>query len=886
MKRAVYILFLLLSFQYIRAQDVHSFLDKVHDFNLNNPQEKIYLHLDKYSYTAGETIWFKAYATIGIENFLSKRSQIGYVELIDPSERLVASARISLMNGVGMGNLTLIDTLTEGSYRIRAYTQWMRNYDPAYFYDRTLQISNGRTDDVQTTSSLLRMEKQDRYSILLRTHNGIPLNKTRVNYEFMQDGIAVSSGRTTTDAQGSLVLDMDHKHQGALIKLRFENLANRMINKVIKPVDLESHNSVQLFPEGGKILGGTTNNIAVKAIDPKGFGIKAKVFLIAGRDTLSVIETNELGMGSAYVFIANDADNLSASALFDDGNSVVIAMPEVHTRGYSIVVRTQDKDRLLTQINMSDEHVDQRDLYFVLHHLGQVYFVSKQKALGNELVFAVEKAGLPTGIVTISILNSDLVPILERAVFNYASQNVLTLSATLNKPTYQVRDSVLVDVFAGHNVDSMRLSLLSASVVNLTKIKDEYQNAPNILTTLLLNSDLKGFVESPGFYFQDTHPRLHELDQLMLTQGWRNINWDRIGTSGTPEFEAEKGIKISGYTRKAARKVAEPHAAVQLISTQNFMDYLDTLSNAEGYFEFDNFLFPDSVKFLISARTEKGKSNVDIVFNTIERPATTANPNAPMEINDINRLFSDQIEQSKRYFAELEERGLMDKMIVIEEVVVHASTQKQVSEHSSNLNGPGNADQVLTEEDLTACSTLEMCLAGRLFGVMWIGGVPYNTRSRMPLQIVMDGMFIESDELSTVNVADIASVEVLRNLNYTTVYGMDGSNGLLILTSKIGKSAMKNYVPRGILTIQPQGIAVARDFYKPTYDVADAVKLARDLRTTIHWEPDIVTDIEGRANFKFFTSDEAGKYLMVLEGVDLNGRLGRALIEIDVKSNK
>src|SRR5690606_39337826 len=88
------------------------------------------------------------------------------------------------------------------------------------------------------------------------------------------------------------------------------------------------------------------------------------------------------------------------------------------------------------------------------------------------------------------------------------------------------------------------------------------------------------------------------------------------------------------------------------------------------------------------------------------------------------------------------------------------------------------------------------------------------------------------------NIQDIESVEVLRNANYTAIYGMNGGNGLIILTSKTGLSAMRNYVPRGILTIQPQGISLAKELYKLQYEANTELNLHRDLSTTIHWESD------------------------------------------------
>lgn len=883
MKRIILILGLFLCFHSIQAQNIEDFLEKVEEHHLQNPQEKIYLHLDKYAYTAGETIWFKAYTTIGIENLFSNWSNIGYVELIDPSQKVIKTEKIALVNGIGIGNLSLIDTLTEGSYRLRAYTQWMRNADPAYFYDHTLQISNGRSDDVITSSAVAPTNKGRRYTVKLQSLQGLPLSKTRVNYQLIRDGEVVDRGRESTDEQGLLHIDVNQKYADALIKLRFENQAKLPVNKVIKPISLSAQNSVTLLPEGGKLLHGVINNIAAKAINPQGLGVKAKVAIFSNSDTLAIIQTNALGMGSAFAFLGDSMGALSAKAFFEDGSETPVAVPEVHSSGYSLVVNTQMKNRILSQVNLSQEFENQEDIYFVAHHLGRIFFVSKQKANKKDLFFALQRELLPNGVITISILNSQLVPVVERAFFNYRAENRLPIALQMDKAQYGTREAVAADIRVGESSDSLRIAALSASVVNLSKIHEDYQTAPNILSSLLLSADIKGFIENPGYYFQNDTVNFQEIDQLMLTQAWRNIAWDKVGTASTPTFAPEKAIKISGYTKKLGRQSAEPNARVQLISTQNFMDYLDTVSNEDGYFEFEEVLFPDSVKFLISARTAKGKNNIDIIVNSIDPPGIGINPNAALEKNDINALFVDQIQQSKQHFAQMEAAGLMEKSILIEEVVVRASTKKKVSENSRNLNGPGNADQVITAEEMETCTTLEMCLTGRLMGVMWRNGVPYNTRGNVPMQVVLDGMFIEPDQIWSVNIQDIESVEVLRNANYTAIYGMNGGNGLIILTSKTGLSAMRNYVPRGILTIQPQGISLAKEFYKPQYEANTGLNLQQDLRTTIHWESGIVTDESGNASMKFYTSDEKGKYLIRIEGLDLRGRIGHKLLEVEVK---
>src|SRR5690606_18510354 len=280
---------------------------------------------------------------------------------------------------------------------------------------------------------------------------------------------------------------------------------------------------------------------------------------------------------------------------------------------------------------------------------------------------------------------------------------------------------------------------------------------------------------------------------------------------------------------KIGRSKPEPNAQVQLISTKNFLDYIDTISNDEGYFEFDNLLFPDSVKFLVTAKdAAKGKNNIDITVNK-DIPFEIGNKyNSPETFWDINSKYLENLKSSKEFFAELERLGIKEKAIQIDEVVVTRQRSK-APDYSSNLNGPGNADQILSAEDLSTCPSLEICLAGRLVGVYFQSGIPYNTRGNQPMQVVLDGMYIEGDNLSMVNVMDIESIEVLRNANYTTIYGSNGANGLIVITSKRGSSALNNYVPRGILTVQPQGFQLQKTFYKPSYDVDEALKYNTDL---------------------------------------------------------
>ncbi|MBV8388612.1 MAG: hypothetical protein JO080_02305, partial [Mucilaginibacter sp.] len=117
-------------------------VDQLKAYSEKYPIEKVHLQLDKPYYAAGDDIWFKAYVTSGSNHKLSGISGILNVELINASNRIEHSIKLPLVSGLSCGDFRLADTIKSGYYRIRAYTQWMRNAETDYFYNSALFIGN------------------------------------------------------------------------------------------------------------------------------------------------------------------------------------------------------------------------------------------------------------------------------------------------------------------------------------------------------------------------------------------------------------------------------------------------------------------------------------------------------------------------------------------------------------------------------------------------------------------------------------------------------------------------------------------------------------------------------------------------------------------------
>ena len=105
-------------------------------------REKVYLHTDRSFYLAGETIWFKIYVVDGSEHKPLDLSKVVYVEILDKENKAVAQAKIAMEEGSGKGSFYLPLSLKSGNFKMRAYTQWMRNFSPDFYFQKALSISN------------------------------------------------------------------------------------------------------------------------------------------------------------------------------------------------------------------------------------------------------------------------------------------------------------------------------------------------------------------------------------------------------------------------------------------------------------------------------------------------------------------------------------------------------------------------------------------------------------------------------------------------------------------------------------------------------------------------------------------------------------------------
>jgi len=112
------------------------------EYHQNSIKEKIFVHTDKSLYVAGEIIWFKLYDVDASDHKPLQLSKVVYVEILDSNNKQSLQAKIALHDAEGNGSFYLPLNLNSGNYKLRAYTNWMKNFDAAYFFEKTITIIN------------------------------------------------------------------------------------------------------------------------------------------------------------------------------------------------------------------------------------------------------------------------------------------------------------------------------------------------------------------------------------------------------------------------------------------------------------------------------------------------------------------------------------------------------------------------------------------------------------------------------------------------------------------------------------------------------------------------------------------------------------------------
>jgi hypothetical protein len=692
------------------------------------PQEKVYLHTDKPYYALGDTIWFKGYVTIGSRHQLSKLSGALYVDLITEKDSIIKSLKLPITSGMVMGDFTLGDDFKEGSYRIRSYTQWMRNAGEDYFFDHTFMVGNLVSHNVVTKADYQYKNVNDKpvLTALLNytTDEGKPIAGKSVGYQIVIDKKIVWASSVKTDANGTIPVKIaNDKHAdltGAYIRTTMEGSGKEDIIRDFPIKASLSQSDVQFFPESGALVNDIVSRVAFKAvgIDALGVAIAGKVMDETGVE-VAPITTLHAGMGS-FTLRPVAGKSYTANISFADGTTKIILLPKALNEGYVLSVYQPNKDSVLVRVKATASLIGQT-VNLIAHTNGETIFASPVKITNAITSVWLEKKAFPTGIAQFTLFNNAGEPLNERVAF-IRGNDLMQLELKTAKAEYKSKEPVQISLAATDSKGKGTPGNFSVTVIDESKVPFDETTESTIFSNILLKADLKGYIEKPNYYFtKETDEVNKALDNLMLTQGYRRFSWKELNNivNTKPAFEAEDfGITIAGKVTTLGNKL-QPDATVSLVAMRaNIVKSATT--DANGRFKFGGIFLTDSIKFAVQARKGKNSDKVKLILDSIPKLLVSKNKNMGDVNTNITATLKAYLDNGKKLDDYYEKNGQLDKVHRIREVQIKA---KKIEVQTYATQGQlkiteGHSDQTYKIPNPERCATLGICLQGMLPGIV------------------------------------------------------------------------------------------------------------------------------------------------------------------------
>ena len=843
------------------------------------PHEKIYVQTDKSDYLSGERVWLRSHLVDAMNSQPIFMSRYVYVELFNPFDELVKRVKIRHdSTGVYAGYLDLEQELPEGSYTLRAYTRYMRNRDNGTFFRKTINVLDPYSLQIEPVADFTFHENGVEASFrFIDRGSGDTIIPEVVTFKLAgettqtidpHDGTGFSKRFSLTGKEGDRNLLLSIIHNGRKY--------NRYYSIPHAPGDFD----VSFHPEGGWLVPGNVCQVAFKGINPSGTGedISGALYNSKGEEIVK-FSSLKLGMGF-FNFIPVAGEKYYAVCATRDGETKRFDLPAAEPRARSVNVKPI-RNRFLIHIQKGDAAPDD-PLSLLIHHKGIVLHHEPCQPQAGSYTFPAEF--FPSGISSVLLLDSNQEIISERLVFNIHDGDFAGLEAGLSSPTYKRRQQIALTLQLDDTGATSTHNNIAVSVVDKNAVLPDTTN--NLVSTLLLSSELRGHIESPASYFTGKREDQTALDLLMMTQGWRRYDIPNVlkGKIETPGILPEQCQEISGKAEARFFRSMED-GKISLYATLDTLYSMETtVADEKGRFLFE-VEYPEGTEITVQSLSKRGGEGnfislddvtyPDYTFATLPAGGQSRGHDEPDEQFDIDSYLKQANEEySQKY-------GV--RTIMLEEVTVTAQKMQQFKK--SGYYSPVFSSGLVTTEEIKKrnLSDMQSVLLATSGVVIRGGNNITTTRSNMPMLIVIDDVVFPNFDVLSMNVNDIDNLFVVKD--HTSMFGYypDTSGALVITTSGNAYQRTKSI---NIDRIRPLGYQQAVEFYSPKYETREQVESSTpDLRTTIYWKPDVQFSRTGEAVVEFYSADTPTTYQVVGEGVTGSGKMVRFTKEIVIESS-
>jgi len=788
--------------------------------------ENIYLQTDRDIYENDQDIWFKSYVLDNQLLTLSDASEILFLQLIrEEGKEVVLEEKYEIINGIAQGHLYLPNTLKEGHYFLVGHTvnsildgareiqslkpiQIKESVIPVIIADVEFDKKNyNKGDNINLSLSL--------YSPSRTALEGATIKATLFDIHKKK----IAKVRTTSDEEGEAEISFLPKDSKKVntIEINVSHKAKTISSIYAIPTLTSGDIQFGLYPEGGELIAHINNNIAFKAVDRLGNPQVVSGTLYENNKEVLHFESMHQGMGK-FNFSPSLEHNYHIKITKPKIDSI-FSLPKIIPQGIVLQLENYGKEHITFKLNNTTGRKGE-NIYIRAQLRGITYWVARGMLSSEETYFKMPLDKIPQGIMEVTVFDNTHKPIAERLIYANPEQKLYIERLTEISKVYGKKKKVSLSYKITDQKGQPVKSNLGLSVYSHLYKDEAY--AKTIQTYHYLSGVLKGKIHNPGFYFNEKNKnRLESLDVLLLTQGWRNYQWNESNLRKNARIAVQNKMSedISGriYMQDEKGLLKETgETEVHIISSQTIKtiksDAFGTINLSKQYFKLlkgQNLLMKPSGDNLILKMT----SHFDHINKVMD---SRTFPVGPREIT-INNTRKTKFNSDFSF----------DGMNFLEEVELTGHTKhKRHNIFETQFSHAGSiGDYVCVQFGILNC---------------------INHRSGV---IPNDGQ--------------VYSLNNGRRVRYKAPPEINEKER----NEKFG--SIKGYYPN-------------KEFYSPNYDKREDAVFP-DYRKTLLWEPNLIPNEKGEITISFYTSDIGSTFIGEFEGIGSNGLLGYEAFEFRVE---
>lgn len=624
------------------------------------------------------------------------------------------------------------------------------------------------------------------------------------------------------------------------------------------------------FPEGGQLVSGLQNTVAFKINDLRGYGVDAGGIIINQRnDTIVRFTPHKFGMGR-FRFTPIDGNTYKAIINYPNEKSIVYNLPEVIQKGYTLQVTELSAAQLSVEVQTNADPLWQA-VYLVIHARQSVFAAMANETKEGRTSFLINKTDLPDGVTHFTLFNRYKEAVAERLYFKQPT-NELQISINTDGASYNSRTKINTTIATTQNGKPV-VADLSMAVVLLDSLQTISSN--NIRSYLWLGSELRGFIESPDYYFTSAGPEvIAAADNLMLTQGWRKLLSANAGTQSTLYIPEYSGHIITG-------KVTDKRTGAP---AKGIITYLSVPGDR---FHFSSCRSDENGRIHFDCKKIVGTENIIVQTNKEIDSSYRIEIDNPFSENYI------KTDAGPLVVSEKWQNQLLTRITATQVQNAFTNTQTQqfyLPNFSDTTPFFGKPDKTYLLDEYTRFYTMEEVMREYVTEVQVrknqkdfryrMLNLPYKLFFEDNPLVLIDGVPVF--DINKIIAFDPLKVKKLDIVSRKYFQGAVSYDGIASYSTYQGDLGGYQLDPSAII-LEYAGLQLQRQFYSPQYETTEDKKSRiPDFRNLLYWSPDIKTGKGGTEQVNFFSSDLPGNYAIVVQGITSTGGAGSKIIAISV----